>query len=138
ALPPPKIEKKLFTRGKAFFGIGLAMMIGISIIAWNSTRRFLRTAERVAHSREILELEEKVLRFLMEMESARRGYLVTGNERNLRDYEQAQTQMTENYLHLRTQVSDDADTQMRVDKLRSLLNDSFRKQRMEIEARRHD
>lgn len=138
ALPPPKIEKKLFTRSKLFFGVGLAMMIGISIIAWYSTQRFLRTAERVAHSREILELEEKVLRFLMEMESARRGYLVTGHERNLRDYEQAQTQVNENYLQLRTQVGDDPDIQVRVEKIRSLLNDSFRKQRMEIEARRKD
>jgi PAS domain S-box-containing protein len=138
ALPPPKIEKKLFTRGKVFFGVGLAMVIGISIIAWRTTRHFLHTAEAVAHSRQILEHEEKVLRFLMEMESARRGYLVSGNERTLRDYEQAQIQVNENYLVLRTLVDDDPDTQLRVEKFRSLLNDSFRKQRMEIEARRHD
>jgi PAS domain S-box-containing protein len=138
ALPPPKIEKKLFSRGKVFFGVGLAMVIGISLIAWRSTQQFLRTAERVAHSREILELEEKVLRFLMEMESARRGYLVSGNERMLRDYEQAQTQVNETYLLLRNQAGEDPDTKVRIEKVRSLLNESFRKQRMEIEARRHD
>jgi PAS domain S-box-containing protein len=138
ALPPPKIEKKLFTRGKVFFGVGLAMVIGLSVIAWRSTQHFLRTAERVAHSREILEVEEKVLRFLMEMESARRGFLVTGNEQLLRNYEQAQTQVNENYVILRTLVGDDPDTKMRVDAFRNLLNSSFRKQRMEIDARRQE
>ena len=137
-LPPPKIEKKLFTRGKVFFGVGLAAVIGLSFIAWRSTKHFLRTAERVAHSREILEVEEKVLRFLMEMESARRGFLVTGNARMLRDFEQAQTQVNENYVLLRTLVAEDPDTRLRVDKFRSLLNESYRKQRMEIDARRHD
>jgi PAS domain S-box-containing protein len=137
-LPPPKIEKKLFSRGKVFFGFGLAMVIGISIMAWYSTQHFLRTAEAVGHSRRILEHEEKVLRFLMEMESARRGFLVSGNERLLRDYEQAQTQVNENFVLLRTLVDEDYDTQLRIDKFRSLLNESIRKQRMEIEARRQD
>jgi PAS domain S-box-containing protein len=138
ALPPPKIEKRLFTRGKVFFGVGLATVIGLSFIAWRSTQHFLRTAEQVAHSREILEVEEKVLRFLMEMESARRGFLVTGNARGLRDYEQAQTQVNENYLLLRNLVSEDPDTSLRVEKFRGLLNESFRHQRLEIEARRNE
>jgi CHASE3 domain sensor protein len=50
------------------------MVLALAISAWRSTQHFLATAERVAHSREILETEEKVLRHLTEMESARRGF----------------------------------------------------------------
>jgi PAS domain S-box-containing protein len=137
-LPTPKIEKRLFSRGKVFFSVGLAMVIGISLIAWRSTRHFLRAAEAVGHSREVLELEEKVLRFLMEMESARRGYLISAKDQSLRDYDQAQSQLNETYLRLRALVSDEQETRLRIEKLRSLLNESFRKQRMEIEARRNE
>ena len=137
ALPAPK---RFSIRGKVLFGFGfvLAMLVGIAFIAWKSTQRFLTTAEAVAHSREILETEEKVLRHLMEMESGRRGYLVTGDDRHLRGYEQAHTLLIENYRLLKKLIADDAPQLERTDKLRELISDSFAKQSAEIDVRRTD
>src|SRR4051794_8895454 len=83
---PPPTKRRLSIRAKVLFGFGfvLAMLVVIAVVAFKSTERFLATAEAVAHSREILETEEKVLRHLMEMESIRRGYLLTGDEKHLR------------------------------------------------------
>ena len=136
AVPPA--PKRFSIRGKVLLGFGfvLAMLVGIAFIAWKSTQRFLTTAEAVAHSREILETEEKVLRHLMEMESGRRGYLLTGDDRHLRGYEQGQTLLIENFKLLKGLIADDPRQLERTHKLRELINDSFAKQSAEIDARR--
>ena len=111
------------------------MLLGIAFIAWRSTQRFLTTAEAVARSREILETEEKVLRHLMEMESDRRGFLITGDERHVRGYEQAHTLVIENFNLLRQLIAQEPQAEA-AGKLRALLNESFAKGTAEIEARR--
>jgi PAS domain S-box-containing protein len=135
-LPLPTPEKRLSPRSKVLFGIGLAMVVALAVSAWRSTQHFLATAERVAHSREILETEEKVLRHLTEMESARRGFLLSGDEEQLRGYGDAQALVHENFDLLRTLLAEDAAASARVEKLRLLLEDSFTKQHAEIAARR--
>src|SRR5436190_16639626 len=107
---PPQSPSRLSIRAKVLFGFGfvLAMVVVIAIVAWKSTQRFLTTAEAVAHSRQVLETEEKVLRHLMEMESGRRGYLVTGDEKHLHGYEQAHTLVIENYKLLKQLIADDS------------------------------
>lgn len=117
------------------FGVVLAMLLGIALIAWRSTQRFLTTAEAVAHSRQILETEEKVLRHLMEMESDRRGYLITGDDRHVRGYEQAHALVIENFNLLRQLIADEPQAETAA-KLRALLNESFAKGSAEMEARR--
>src|SRR3954453_19237523 len=118
------------------FGFFMAMLVGIAFIAWKSTQRFLITAEAVAHSREILETEEKVLRHLMEMESGRRGYLISGNDRHLLGYEAGQQTLLEDFTLLKKLIADDPPQLERMQKLRALLNDSFAKQDAEIAAMR--
>ena len=107
-LPLPTPEKRLAPRSKVLFGIGLAMVLALAISAWRSTQHFLATAERVDHSREILETEEKVLRHLTEMESARRGFLLTGEDAQLRGFDDAQALVNENYDHLRELIAEAA------------------------------
>jgi PAS domain S-box-containing protein len=148
---PHLMIPKLSSRGRILFGLGLGILIGLAFITWQSTRHFLATAERVTHSREILETEEKVLRHLMEMESARRGFIITGDEWTLRPFYEARTLVNENFRRLGELLAADhapngsaTPTQQsqiafdRLGKLRSLLDQSFAKQAEEIATRRKD
>lgn len=134
----PLKPQKLSIRGKVLFGFGLTlvMLVAIAIIAWRSTRHFLSTGELVAHSRAVLETEEKVLRHLMEMESARRGYLLTGDEKQLTGFQDAKALVNENFALLQGLLAEDDDALRRSEKLRALLDASYAKQAAEIEARR--
>ncbi|MEQ1862154.1 MAG: ATP-binding protein, partial [Chthoniobacteraceae bacterium] len=144
--PPPAMQATLPTlkpqpisiRGKVVFGfgLGLAMLVAIAMIAWRSTRHFLTTADKVAHSRAILETEEKVLRHLMEMESVRRGYLLTGDEKLIAGFNNAKTLVNENFSQLQGLIAEDTETLRRAEKIRALLDASYAKQAAEIDARR--
>ena len=59
----------------------------IAIITYGSTRSFLTTAGQVAHSQQVLEANETLLRHLMEAESGERGYLITGDSIYLLTYD---------------------------------------------------
>lgn len=137
ALPTLKTQK-VTIRGKVLFGfgLGLVMLVIIALIAWRSTQHFLSTAELVAHSRAVLETEEKVLRHLMEMESARRGFLLTGDEKQLRGFQDAKALVNENLSLLQQLVVEDADAFRRAGQIRALIDASFAKQAAEIDARR--
>jgi len=135
---PAQKPQKFSIRGKVLFGfgLGLIMLVGIAVIAWRSTQHFINTAKLVAHSRAVLETEEKVLRYLMEMESSRRGYLLTGDEKQLRGFQDARTLVNENFSLLQALVAEDDQALKRTDSLRNLLDSSFAGQAAEIQARR--
>jgi PAS domain S-box-containing protein len=135
---PTLKPQKFSIRGKVLFGfgLGLVLLVGIAVIAWRTTQHFLATAERVAHSRAVLETEEKVLRHLMEMESSRRGYLLTGDEKQLRGFQDAKSLVNENFSLLQALIAEDDEALQRTGKLRTLLDASYAKQAAEIAARR--
>ena len=61
------------------FGLVLAMLGIIAFISLRATRAFIRNAEWVTQTRQVMETAERTLRYLMEMEAGRRGFLVTGD-----------------------------------------------------------
>ncbi len=132
--------RRFSIRGKVILGFGtvLAMLLGVAFVTWYSTQKFLKTADAVAQSREILETEEKVLRLLMEMESGRRGFLIAGDGEYLSGYKNAEALVRANFQLLDQLIRDDPPERDRMGKLEQLINDSFAKQSAEIEARRTD
>ncbi|MGV3534073.1 MAG: CHASE3 domain-containing protein, partial [Chthoniobacteraceae bacterium] len=136
---PYSSPQRLTIRSKVLlgFGIVLAMLSVIASVSVRSTRSFTRTAEWVAHTQHVLELQERLFRHLMEMESQRRGYLLTGNERFLDGYAQARTQIVENFNTLKALTADTPVQTMRLEELRLLLERSFDLQESEVEARRN-
>lgn len=137
--PPPLTPQRVSIRRKVVLGFGLALaMLGvIALITWRSTRAFLQTAEMVAQTREVLERSERVLRHLMEMESGRRGFLLTGDDRHLTGYEEAQTQIVEDFQMLRARTLETPQQGLRLERLKLLISRSFALQSAEIEARRN-
>jgi len=118
------------------FGLVLAMLGVISLISYQSTRAFIGTAESVALTREVMEIQERTQRHLMEMESGRRGYVITGDENALRGFEEAQSHIIENFNSLKAYTLDTPQQTLKLDRLLTLIQRSFAEQQSEIETRR--
>ena len=84
-MPPSSFAPHRFSiRRKVLLGFGLllAMLAVIALIAWRSTRTFSRAAEqRGARARRAGSAGSRRTAHLMEMESARRGFLISGDAR---------------------------------------------------------
>ncbi len=117
------------------FGIVSAMTVVISTISIRSTRSFIKTADFVTQSHEVIELQERLLRNVMAMESSRRGFLVTGQEDFLRGYEAAQEESIQCFNSLRNRATTFSQKE-RLIQLQQLLSQSFALQQEEIEMRR--
>ena len=118
------------------FGLVLAMLGLIALISYRSTRAFIQNAEWVQHTRAVMEIEERTQRHLMEMESGRRGFVITGDERMLRGYEEAQGQIIESFNALKADTADTPQQTLKLDRLLQLIQRSFALQHAEIETRR--
>ena len=124
---PPPVPPRYSIRRKIVIGFGLVLvMLGvIGLISYRSTRAFIQTADWVAHTREVMEIQERTQRHLMEMESGRRGYLVTGDETYLHGFEEAQTQIVENFNALKTYTADTPQQTLKLDRLLTLIQRNF-------------
>ena len=131
-------QPRLSIRRKVVLGFGLvvAMLGVIAFVSYRSTRTFIRNADWVTHTREVMEIEERTQRHLMEMASGRRGFLITGDERFLRGYEEAQGQIIDNFNALKADTADTPQQTLKLDRLLQLIQRSFALQRTEIEIRR--
>ena len=118
------------------FGLVLAMLGIIAFISLRATRAFIRNAEWVTQTRQVMETTERTLRYLMEMEAGRRGFLVTGDEDLLGGYAAAQKRVIENYNALKADTTDTPHQTQKLVRLLTLIQRSFSLQRAEIETRR--
>ncbi len=137
-MPSTPPQPRFSIRRKVVLGFGwvLAMLCVIGFISFRSTRAFISTADWVARTREVMELQERTQRHLMEMESGRRGYLITGDEMLLGGFEGAQTRIVENFNALKTHTADTPQQTLKLDRLLTLIQQSFAQQQLEIETRR--
>lgn len=134
----PSVPHRFSIRRKVLLGFGLvfAMLGVIALISYRSTRGFIKTAEWVAHTHEVMEIAERAQRNLMGMESGRRGFLITGDDLFLQGYEEAQEQVITNFNALRTLTADTPRQTAKLELLKELLTRSISLQKAEIDARR--
>src|SRR6188474_2303960 len=68
SMPPSPEPPRSSIRRKIVFGFGLVLvMLGIiGVISYRSTLVFISTARSVAHTREVMEIQERTQRHLME------------------------------------------------------------------------
>ncbi len=137
---PSSLPQRLTIRSKVLLGFGIVLAL-FGVIAWvtiRSTVGFSRTAEWVAHTQEVIELQERLFRYVMEMESDRRGFLMTGDESMLTGYEGSRQSIIDNFNYLKVLTSDMPAQTARLERLKELLQESFEVQAAEIETRRNE
>jgi two-component system, LuxR family, sensor kinase FixL len=133
---PPPVRFSIRRKVVLGFGLVLAMLGIIALVSYRSTRAFIRNAEWVAHTREVMEIGERTQRNFMEMAAGRRGFLITGDERLLRGYEDAQGKIIESFNSLKAYTADTPQQTLKLDRLLQLIQRSFALQRVEVEVRR--
>jgi two-component system sensor kinase FixL len=117
------------------FGIVLVMLVLIATISVQSTRGFTRTSQWVASTHEVIEVQERILRKVMEMDGRRRLYRVTGEGKELVPFRAAQTEIQRavNSLHVLTTATPAESA--RVDDLEQRINQLFQMQNAQVDAR---
>jgi PAS domain S-box-containing protein len=120
------------------FGLLLAMFALIAFISWRSTRTFSRVADRVALAHDVLEAQEQASVHLMEMESARRGFLLSGDAQFLDDLRRAKQQFLRKLEIMEDLLITTPEETARFEQVRIRLNQTFTTREAEMEARQRD
>ena len=130
----------LSIRQKVLIGFGLAIIAVsvIAILAYRSTRGFIKTAAWVAHTRLVIENQEMLLRHVTEAESAARGFLVTGDDWFLESYQQVVNDVVADFGRLKLLVADDLSQTRRLVTLKEHITAKLNDLRAMIETRRTD
>jgi PAS domain S-box-containing protein len=118
------------------FGMVLAMLGAIALVSYRSTLAFIHSGNGAAHTHEVIESEERIQRHLSDMEGARRGFLLTGDETFHRDWQMARASALEEVRALRQTADDTPEQKVKLARVESLLRRSLSLQKIEIDARR--
>jgi PAS domain S-box-containing protein len=117
------------------FGLLLAMFAVIAFSSWGSTRTFSRVADRVALAHDVLEAQDEASIRLMEMESARRGFLLSGDPRFLEQLKEAKRLFLRKLEIIEDLLLMSPEEAARVERLREKLHATLVLGPAEIEAR---
>jgi methyl-accepting chemotaxis protein len=103
------------------YGLALAFMAGIGIAAYRSTAHLVENAGWVTHTHTVLGETETILARLTEVESASRGYALTGDPSFLEPFEGSTKLIAGNQKALRELTADNPAQQGRLDVLYPLI-----------------
>jgi len=73
------------------FGLGLAVLLVVGAVSYDSTTKVSSSAEWVRHTHEVLTGLEGLLSGIKDAETGQRGYVITGESRYLEPYNTAVT-----------------------------------------------
>ncbi len=125
---------------KVIVGVGFAfLMIGlIALVSFLSARRFLAVSAEVSAASGVLDRSERVQRLFMEMESGVRGFLLSGDDGQLRAYDEGQTHIISELQNLRKQTEENKAQQTCIIRLQMLIGRGFAEHAKAIDRRRED
>ena len=106
---------------KAAFAVVFCLIVGIGIASYVLSDRFAYSEELVIHSYQVISLLTEVSAELSEAESARRGYLLVGDNTLLIEYDVALQTVPERLRQLQSLTSDNPQQQERLSQLRPLV-----------------
>ena len=110
---------KLTIGKKILFGYSLAilLMAVTGLAAYRSSRSLLESMGLVRHTYQVIGEAQNTRAYMIEIESAGRGFVLTGDARYLEPTEGIRTHLAESRRLLRTLTSDNPDQQRRIDAL---------------------
>jgi signal transduction histidine kinase/DNA-binding response OmpR family regulator/CHASE3 domain sensor protein len=103
------------------FGLSLLLLIVSSVASFFSIRNLLESAAWVNHTNVVIFKLESTLSFMKDAETGQRGYLLTGDEEFLDPYKFAYDSVEANLAGLKELTQDNAEQQVELEKLQSLL-----------------
>ena len=116
--------------------VGLGMLLTVGLIAAYTLRQVDESDFWVDHTREVISANQQLLSHVTDAQSAERGYIITGDEGYLEQYQSASLHIPQSAETVRQLVADNPGQQKRVKSLQSLieerlvvLNDALRQRR---------
>src|SRR5690349_6122513 len=101
------------TKIGAGFGLSLLMLIIVGVVSYWSTTKLVHTAGMVAHTHEVRGLLDKLIQDLATVESAQRGFVITGDDAMLQEYRVAVPEAEQSLQKLRELTWDNTRQQRR-------------------------
>ena len=112
------IEKKIL----AGFALALLVFLGIGVALYQSSQGLLRTRSWVVHTTDVIRQLDDLAQSLAEIESAQRGYVVTGDPSYASRVDAVEARIPATVTHLEESVADNPDQTARIGPLRQAAN----------------
>ena len=103
------------------FVLALVILVAISLDSYRTTLEFEKTVQWKVESQEVVKTLSGILTLLAEAESARRGYIITGDERQLEPYHEAIRQVEPELDAVRHRIANNPSQQKRLEDLEPLI-----------------
>ena len=122
---------------RAGFGVALALLVVIGIVSYFSVVRLSANSANVAHSQEVMRLIDQIVGAATEAESAHRGFIISGDEKFVRQYDAVVSDTGELSDHLRELVGDNPAQLQKLAALGQAIEARFKRSAGAIELRRN-
>jgi methyl-accepting chemotaxis protein len=122
----------------AGFGLALLMLLLIGAIAYRSLNQVNETAAAVTETYRVIEKLESVLSLLKDTETGQRGYVLTGLDRYLKPYRDAQQVLDDRIKEIAELTSKSVEQQKRLKEMRPIMADRNEELKETIDKRKQD
>jgi len=121
----------------AGFLLALALISGLGVINYQSTREFMASTDQRMQARRLLVGLKNLFDTLQDAETSQRGYMLTGNEEYLRFHSVARAAFPQRLEQVLVLLEGHPNTARDIEKLRPLLDDKMVEMHETIEARKN-
>src|SRR5262245_29383921 len=118
------------------FLMGLALLIGLSMISYRSLNDLTQTADQVTHTHLVISQLEEVLSDFKDVVSGYRGYVLTGKESYLDVYNEGRRNVDLEFQELRSLTADNSRQRLKLDEIEQLKQQVLRLSEEIIDTRR--
>ena len=116
-----KVRLTIGTKIAGGFALAIAILVALGILSYFTATNLIRSAERVAHTYQVLGELDAVMQALTDAETGQRGYVITGQKTFLEPFTSGTSDIDRQIANLRTLVSDNPDQLTRLQALDGLI-----------------
>ncbi|WP_017720337.1 CHASE3 domain-containing protein [Kamptonema formosum] len=106
----------------AGFGLASAILVGVSAASYQSVTQLIESHKGLAHTQEVLGKLEGIISLMKDAESGQRGYIITGQDADLKLYQADLESVQRIVQELRQLISDSPSMQRRLATLEPLIS----------------
>lgn len=104
------------------FSLSILILVVIGVFAYRNTNDYRSATDWTSHTREVISQAQIILSDVQEIETAQRGFVITGEERYLKPYEDGLRDIEKSYLLLKNLISDNPSQQLLLDTIHYTIN----------------
>jgi signal transduction histidine kinase/CHASE3 domain sensor protein/CheY-like chemotaxis protein len=103
------------------FSLSILILLIVGTYAFQSTKQYKSSSEWVSHTQEVINEAQSILLSVEDIETAQRGYVITGDEKFLTPYNAGLTALPKSHLRLRQLVHDNPSQRELLVKINQLI-----------------